>query len=431
MISCEQAELFMSLHIDEQLDEKSTELLETHISGCADCAQKHSQYREMIGILKNAPQPELPETFHASLMARLSVQKTGIIKKKQRYEMNRLAAAAAGMVFALFILSAVVTGMSAISGLVARQANNDTIQQSAADVMVASGTSEGDATRFYESAADENMEAARSPSSEYGLILADIDNAIDTSYAVSTTSSDTAVKKIYDVSLRVSSVDEVVRIINTLGGYNTNANVNYSGVYQNGNIVRRVRNDQYPAVIETLRNLGEVIYETESEEILTGYKLDNIARLRAKEEERERLFDLLDKSRTMDVMVMVEGRLSIVENEIDNYKSTLLSLEQSASEPIIYINLVASRTMQEEDDTESFAKRIKSSFIGSLNTTIRFMENLIIFITAAILPILLIVAFAVPVLFILTKKMKKNRISGEPHKIDDLDSHSGGDWHDK
>ncbi len=60
ILRCSSFHKNLSAFIDEELDSREHKQMELHISECMDCRQEVEKLREMVGIIKSTPRPEVP-----------------------------------------------------------------------------------------------------------------------------------------------------------------------------------------------------------------------------------------------------------------------------------------------------------------------------------------------------------------------------------
>jgi hypothetical protein len=200
----------------------------------------------------------------------------------------------------------------------------------------------------------------------------------------------------FHIHITLDDMAGALQVINGLDGYSLHTNVNYHEFGSNANINRRVDIHAYDYVRHRLRELGNVAYESENVYKRSDEVSDLEARLAAKTEETRRLTELLAASHTMDVLAMVERRLGAAETERDDLRGRLNQIYAMCAQPIITIfiheNLPEPAILPED----TFYERLNRNFIRSLNSLIRFMENALVFISGAVVPLLLLAAVALP-----------------------------------
>jgi hypothetical protein len=210
----------------------------------------------------------------------------------------------------------------------------------------------------------------------------------------------------FSISIEVEDLSEAERIINRMNGYNLNANSWYNDYGGYSDIQRRVEAYAYTQAKETLRQMGTVQYEYEYVNKLADEIHDLEARYAAKQEEVRRLKELLGQSRTMEVLAAVERRLGWTETERDDLWGRLRQLYDIASRPYIHINLYQKAPEIEPLPDDTFAERLNDRFIRSVNGAIRFMENFVVWLSGALLPLVILTAFAVPLFLWLRRRTR-------------------------
>jgi FlaA1/EpsC-like NDP-sugar epimerase len=210
------------------------------------------------------------------------------------------------------------------------------------------------------------------------------------------------------ISAEVEDIDQALEATKLIAGSTDTSNVNL-GSNKSASMTRRVEFADYEAAKVALRELGEVNYEEETVVSYQSMLVETKARISAKETEKERLEALLGKSNTMDVMIRVDSQLSSVITQYEQQVSQLRSIEDTVGRAYLDVNIYEAYKPQEAVKA-SFKDRLAGGFIGSFNATTEFMENFVIFVSGAIVPLLVIAVIAILIVAIV--RLAKKRGSG-------------------
>ncbi len=104
-MDCDRAYEFMSLYIDDNLDEQEETAFLEHIKSCARCASEFSVLKETVECINSLPDYELPEGYHEELMTKISALEQIPKKVKKSFGYTKYAAAAACAVVMLVVAS--------------------------------------------------------------------------------------------------------------------------------------------------------------------------------------------------------------------------------------------------------------------------------------------------------------------------------------
>lgn len=104
---CEESDNYISLYIDEMLEEKEEKEFLKHIGQCAECAQKLKEESYFADLCKNDEAVKLPPDFSASLHARLLEvnEKESKFKKNFLYNKKIIAGLSTAAVLAVSLLA--------------------------------------------------------------------------------------------------------------------------------------------------------------------------------------------------------------------------------------------------------------------------------------------------------------------------------------
>ncbi len=105
-MSCEKCRALLWEFLEGELAKDDKDFVSTHLENCQDCQEEAKQLQKIMDSLKNLPEEELPEGYHAELMGKLAVEQKKISlfvpqKPKHRWKQLSLIAAAVVLVAAI------------------------------------------------------------------------------------------------------------------------------------------------------------------------------------------------------------------------------------------------------------------------------------------------------------------------------------------
>jgi Domain of unknown function (DUF4349) len=144
------------------------------------------------------------------------------------------------------------------------------------------------------------------------------------------------------VSIRPRTFDEKIQEATMAaqrhGGFVSSSQTS-EAVRQSGTLVLRVPVDQFEATLGDLRRLGKVKSQTISGQDVTGQVVDLQARLRNWEAQEAVLLRLMDRAKTIEDSIVVQGHLQDVQLSIEEIKGQLRALQDQTSFSTISLSL--------------------------------------------------------------------------------------------
>lgn len=181
-----------------------------------------------------------------------------------------------------------------------------------------------------------------------------------------------------ELNIQTEQFDQSVEALNQLtascGGYFESASVYGGGsrdanARRRGEYVVRVPAERYDHFLSSTGQLGYVTSKSESSQDVGERYYDTEARLKTQRTKQERLLALLERSETMEDIIVLENALSEVEYQIEQYSSELNRYDALVgfSTFYVYLNEVG-RVTEEVGETASLGQRmaagVQASFLG-------------------------------------------------------------------
>lgn len=173
--------------------------------------------------------------------------------------------------------------------------------------------------------------------------------------------------------------DDIAR----LGGYEEKTEISGNGYrYQNTSryayIVARIPKDRLNEFVETVKENGNVINESSTSENVTLQYVDTESRKRALEIEQERLFELLEKTESLEDIVTLESRLSSIRHELQMYETELRTIDNQVEYCTVTMTIYEVDRITPVEGKETIAARIKNGFGKTIYNISEGMKDFVV-----------------------------------------------------
>jgi len=399
MQDCVKVTELIPLFIANELDEEERGQAEKHLFSCESCRFLYEDMRKILATLYSIEGEELPEGFHDEFMNKLHNEpKSKPAFMSWNYKAMMQAAACAAAV--LIALSAMFVGISELAGFDRPAAVKDISEAS-----LAATESKVNSDETPDSQIDSGSAAFSAP-------VAAIEDDAARSAEPSTSDSASFVTH-YTIELYVDDIKSAMDQISKLNGAQESMDYTipaYEGDHGYAFIIRRAPSQEFDIIKDQLRSIGDINNEYESKQSMSRQLRDLNARLLAKNEEKDRLLDLLGKSGDLDVMVRIESRLSSVSYESESLYSQIRSINHEIGRPYLNIRLYNRVYVPPLPPKQALGTRMANSFKQSVNDTVRFMQGLLLFVVSAAIPVSVLIIIGV-LFYLLYKLVFKRRRS--------------------
>lgn len=211
----------------------------------------------------------------------------------------------------------------------------------------------------------------------------------------------------------ISSIDTH---INQLGGYVENSNMTGRRYYSNnsmryGSIVARIPKARLNEFLNTVDDISNVVNRNETTENVTIKYVDVESHKKALEIEQERLLALLEKVETLEDIITLEGRLSTVRYELENYEAQLRTYDNLVEYSTVTMNIQEVERMTTVAEKKlTVWDRIRTGFGDTMFNIGEGLQNFLVWFIVN-LPYLLIWAVIIAVIVIISRRyVKKSKI---------------------
>lgn len=205
-------------------------------------------------------------------------------------------------------------------------------------------------------------------------------------------SQDRPLRQNYTISINVECIETATVIVRTLPGYNLDSSTTSGEWQRTAEFRRRVHSDSLRYVQATLRDLGEVIRESENAQHLGTGIMDLDVRIIAANQELERLTAIMEASTSLDVLIAVNDRINTVARNRDDLIGRLNVMMVDSQGPIVNITLIENLPGRPAPPPEGFGARIRESFGSSLRSSRNAAATFIVGVVRVFLPLIIWVA---------------------------------------
>lgn len=387
----------ISLYIDGQLDEIQIDDLKKQLEECEEYKYEFCQLLDIVDSVKALPQQPLPENFHNELINKIKSDTDIKLNKKSnllKFVPKHWYKVSSVVVAACFIF--VIIGIYNINNINMKSDSKSESQQLSD-------------TKGY-SISNEN--SAPTPQMARAIDITAANEALPQKEALVDTNTNKKIIKKSQISIQVYDFDRTVeslkQAVQNYGGYieNSNSDIIYDDIendikLKSGSMVLRVPNQNYNDMLNYILQTDKVVGTYEEGMDITSNYIDTEAMLKAKELEREKLFELINKAENVNDLILLEQRLSELNGEINSYNNQIKDWDRLVEFSTISINIEQIKEQTKIDSISSNLNlRVKNSFISSINSIKKETENLIVWL-AQVMPLVIIMIVFILIAYII------------------------------
>jgi hypothetical protein len=205
--------------------------------------------------------------------------------------------------------------------------------------------------------------------------------------------SDKIIKSAF-VSLETNSFDDdktqMENLVKDNDGFIQSSNLYGYNDNRRYEVTLRVPGENYEAVKKAVEALGRLVSSSESSENVSGEYYDLESRLKTKIIEEERVLAMIEKAYTAENLLALEKFLAEIRTDIEIYKSRMNDIDNLSSYSTITVTLTEQPNVRISTGATPFGLRLSNSFMNSINNTISFFENILVFLAGALIPLVII-----------------------------------------
>jgi hypothetical protein len=344
----------ISAYIDGELTGEEKSGFEAHLKNCPDCNEQYLGILEIVNILNIEEEVELPENFHINFMDKLN-------KEKNKNPVFQKFETLFGFFNPLLFRKQVFAFSGAFAAIMIFFLSLSALMEPA----------------------QMNMPAAESGGliDNSGILMDTVDDSIKSRVAF----EDDYILN-YNITLITGNINETVNRISQTEGLTVFSEI-YSGSW--GAITREIDKNNVDRIFDTLSDLGEMSNYSESRQSIAFSKIDIEARIKAKNDELERLYGLLSQAPNAEYLYKVYDRIAELENESATLYATSRDYDASSNTSTINITIEQKSTpvLVEKGDILS---KCKGAFLDSLNFLIHLLGRVFITLINISVPIFII-----------------------------------------
>ena len=229
-----------------------------------------------------------------------------------------------------------------------------------------------------------------------------------------------------EMSAETEDLDSLLSALNgeiaALGGYVEGQNI-YNGSayatrrYRSASLTLRIPAEVVDQFAENMEGMANVVRSTKNLEDITLTYVSTESRVKALQTEEARLLELMEQAETMYDLLEIEGRLTEVRYQLENYTSRLKVYDNQVEFATIYLSLeevqeytpVAERTVWQRI-TEGFGDSLEGVWEGAVDLFVWIIVSL---------PYLVVWGAVVTVLVILVKRIRRRKpVKSFPRQAD-------------
>jgi len=216
------------------------------------------------------------------------------------------------------------------------------------------------------------------------------------------------------------TTDSIVGKAVAMGGYIESSSVQGTRLVDKGLPSRRsasfhirIPKEQFEAFMSAVGELGVVTTEQLTGQDITSQYFDTETRVRTLKVQEERLLALLARAEKLADILEIERELSRIRFEIENLTGTLKGWDHLVEFSRISVDVYEVEELQViEPKPETWFDRISKAFSDSLKNLVMLVENLTVFLVAALPHLLILAAIGYGVWKALRKKALTGKIKG-------------------
>ena len=180
--------------------------------------------------------------------------------------------------------------------------------------------------------------------------------------------------------------------------------------YRRGDFTFRVPSNTYETVKAQIEATGHVLSASDSSVDATTEFFDTESRIKTLRAQETSLLAMIEKATEVKDLIQLEQRLSEIRTDIELFQSRMNTIDRQASFSTIIVNLTEVTTVEPiVIKPTSTWEQMQGSFTRSINGILAFFEGLVIFLAAAIVPLLLIALLVFIAIRLVRRAIRKHK----------------------
>ena len=408
-MDCKEFSNLLDAWLDGALPDADARRMLDHAAGCEACAVKLTLRQDCRRMDEEI---QVPDSFSSSWRQAIREEKEMEQKPQKVFQWKKWAAAAAALLF-------VVGGtLASRDGLPSRKATANGASAYTESLAAPSSS----AYKSMAGGAMSNVMYDSSARTYAAMETADMEEAVD--YAQDTNDAAQAEKIIRSASFTVKTADydadlqKIQDLAADMGGrveYLTTSGDASSGQTRSASRTLRIPAQRLDEFLTGAQGVGTITGMTQQMEDVSDSYYDTQTRLKTQQEKLARLQEMMASAQDVSDLIEIESAIADAQYYIDRYTGTLKSYDSRVD--FSTVSVFVRETKVTETKEVSLGERILTGIGDSFREFGWFLEDMVIFLAAA-LPWIIALA-AVVIVAVLIIRARKNRKNKKEKKVSD------------
>lgn len=243
------------------------------------------------------------------------------------------------------------------------------------------------------------------------MVSAANDAMPETASAKSAVAEDKKIIRNVSLTIKTSAYDDsmasLTALLSQYGGYlESSSEYTNSRDLRTASLTLRIPADSLDAFLSGTGELGRITSRNMSSTDVTASYQDTAARLENQKLLLARLQALTDTAGDLSDLLALETQLADTQYNIEQLESALADTDQQVNDATVRVTLNEEAQPDLRDETVSLGERIRGALSTGWNAFVSFLQDCVVFLTAA-LPFIAIVAVMAIVIIIIRKAKKR------------------------
>lgn len=350
--------------------------------------------------------PPMPEGLHAAWMQKVEddMEETRIEKTRTRRSITRFLSVAAAMVF--------VVGGTLLTRDSLESEHRDKVYQSAVMENGSLKYAADSASGMYSTAYANDYAVEEAADAEFTMAAPKMmARGVTTSSTSVPAQADKKIIRTASLTIATQTFEDSLNALKSAcedqGGWieSSSENVNsYSGL-RTAYLTLRVPQDSLDTYLDGADGLGRITSRSESAQDVSASYQDTQTRLDTQLALMERLQALITESGDLSDLLALESQIADTQYQIDSLQSSLNRTDRQVTYSTVDVTLKEEKVVELTDTTVSLGERIKSAIQVGWEALSDFLQDMVVFLVAA-LPFIAIVVVVIIVVKIIRKRRK-------------------------
>lgn len=408
-MDCKEFSNLLDAWLDGALPDADARRMLDHAAGCEACAAKLTLRQDCRRMDEEI---QVPDSFSSSWRQTIREEKEMEQKPQKVFQWKKWAAAAAALLF-------VVGGtLASRDGLPSRKATANGASAYTESLAAPSSS----AYKSMAGGAMSNVMYDSSARTYAAMETADMEEAAD--YAQDTNDAAQAEKIIRSASFNVKTADydadlqKIQDLAADMGGrveYLSSNGDAAGGQTRSASLTLRIPAQRLDEFLTGAQGVGTITGMTQQMEDVSDSYYDTQTRLKTQQEKLARLQDMMASAQDVSDLIEIESAIADAQYYIDRYTGTLKAYDSKVDYSTVRVTVRETRVTETKE--VSLGERIVTGIGDSFREFGWFLEDMVIFLAAA-LPWIITLA-AVVIVAVLIIRARKNRKNKKEKKVSD------------